>query len=86
MFVRFMVFLLPAKSARLLLILSIGCFHCDINDSSEDSWERRPSLPARFGQLAIAGNQAGRGGRRSQEVHCFRASQCDMNDSSENRL
>jgi hypothetical protein len=36
MLVRFMVFLLPAKSARLLLILSIGCFHCEMNDPSEN--------------------------------------------------
>jgi hypothetical protein len=35
-------------------------------------------LTACFGQSVIAGNPAGKDGRRSQGGHCFRASQRDM--------
>src|SRR5215475_329100 len=34
----------------------------------QTTWERRPSLPACIGQSVIAGNPAGKDGRRSQVV------------------
>src|SRR5262249_46707163 len=37
-------------------------------DVGQTAWERRPSLPACFGQSVIAGNHAGKDGRRSQAV------------------
>jgi len=34
----------------------------------QTTWERRPSLPACIGHSVIAGNQAGKDGRRSQAL------------------
>jgi hypothetical protein len=37
-------------------------------ESRQTTWARRPSLPACFGQSVIAGNSAGKDGRRAQVV------------------
>jgi hypothetical protein len=36
----------------------------------QTTWERRPFLPACIGNSIIAGNQAGKDGRRSQALAC----------------